>query len=120
MVEDLDEKLFKEKIFNFDEDSDAPMLINKDTIIEFWVTWCPHCKAMVPRYEMVSEEFPQISCYRIELEKHPDLAKLFNVASFPTFIFITSAGRVEKYVGEITEEELAHMVKEVFCVKPQQ
>ena len=54
MIHDLDEKLFKSKVFDYDKGDDAPLLIKKDTVIEFWVTWCPHCQAMMPRYEKVS------------------------------------------------------------------
>ena len=113
MVTDLNDRLFREKIFNYEEGKDAPLRTNKSTIIEFWVNWCSHCQAMVPRYEEVSKKFNNVDFYRIELEQHPDLAKIFGVASFPTFIFITKNGKIEKYVGEVSEKELTHMVKEI-------
>lgn len=117
MVKDLDDKLFKEKIFNYEEGQDAPLMINKNTIIEFWVSWCTHCKAMIPRYEEVSKKFANINCYRVEIEHHPHIAKLFNIDSYPTFVFITKHGKKEKFVGEVNEKELTHMVKEIFGEK---
>ncbi len=114
MVHDLDENLFKKKIFDFSEGDNAPLLTKNDTIIEFWVTWCPHCQAMMPRYEKVSKEFPSVDCYRVEMEQNPSVADVFNIEAFPAFVFITPQGKMKKWVGELPAEELAQMVKEAF------
>lgn len=114
MVTNLNEDLFKEKIFDYEEGGDTPLLIKKPTIIEYWVTWCPHCQDMIPRYEKISETHPGIDCYRIELEQHPDLAKIFDVESFPTFIFIKADGKIEKWVGEVSIQDLDSMVNDAF------
>lgn len=114
MVHDLDEKSFKQKVFNYDKGEEAPLLINNNTVLEFWVTWCPHCQAMMPRYEKASEKCPEVDCYRIEMEQHPSLAEIFAVDSFPTFIFISPDGKLQKWVGEVSEEELEQMLNEGF------
>ena len=69
---------------------------------------------MIPRFEKISEEFPEIDCYRVEMEQHPQIAELFAVESFPTFIFIHPNGEMTKWVGELEEVDLASMVKEAF------
>ena len=111
MLKDLNENLFTEKIYDMRGDA---WRIDKNTIIEFWVTWCPHCQAMMPRYEKVSEDFPDVDCYRVEMEQHPSIAELFNIDGFPTFVFITPEGEMKKWVGEISYEELKEMVEEAF------
>ena len=100
MVKELNEKSFKELIFDYSKGDNAPLLIKEDTVIEFWVTWCPHCQAMAPRYEKVSNEFSNIDCYKVEMEQHPELAEIFEIESFPTFIFISTSGKMEKWEGE--------------------
>ena len=119
MVENLNDSLFKEKIFDYQEGDNAPLHIKKNTIIEYWVTWCPHCQAMIPRYEKLSELFPQVDCYRVELEQFPELAKPFAVESFPTFIFISPDGNMQKWVGEVPLEQLEAMVKDNFGIEPE-
>ncbi len=114
MVHDLNESTFKKKVFNYDDGEDAPLLIDKNTIVEFWVTWCPHCQEMAPRYERFSQDKPQIDCYRVEMEQHPDIADLFDVQSFPTFVFINTDGNMKKWVGEVPIEELESLSKEAF------
>ena len=114
MVHDLDESSFKAKMFDYEQGNDAPLLIKNNTIVEFWVTWCPHCHEMAPRYERFSEDHKQIDCYRVEMEQHPDLADVFDVQSFPTFVFINMNGEMKKWVGEVPLEELVSLAKEAF------
>ncbi|MGL4293499.1 MAG: thioredoxin family protein [Bacteroidales bacterium] len=114
MVHDLNEKLFQQKIFDYEKGDNAPLLIKNNTILEFWVTWCPHCHAMIPRFEKVSEMYPSVDCYRVEMEQHPDLANIFDVENFPTFIFMSTDGKMEKWVGELPVEELSELVTKAF------
>ena len=114
MVHDLNESSFKAKIFDFEQGGDAPLLIKKNTIVEFWVTWCPHCQEMAPRYEKFSDAHTDIDCNRVEMEQHPDLADLFDVQSFPTFVFINQDGNMKKWVGEVPLSELTSLAKEAF------
>lgn len=116
MVNDLNGTLFKEKIFDFTMKGNAPLLIKKNTIIEFWESWCPHCQAMIPRYEKLSEDFPQIDCYRVELDDNPELGKLFDIESFPVFLFIDMNGKITKSVGEVPEAELEKMTEQYFKI----
>ena len=114
MLKDLDENSFKKKIFDYEQGDDAKLLISKNTILEFWVTWCPHCQNMMPRYEKISKEHPEIDCYRIEMEQHPTLANVFNVEGFPTFIFINKNGDMKKWEGETSIEDMENMIDEIF------
>lgn len=116
MVHNLDEKVFKEKIFDYSLGDNAPLLIKKNSIIEFWVTWCPHCQAMIPRYGKLSEMYPNIDCYRIEMEQHPDLADLFGIEGFPTFVFITPKGKMSKWEGELPLDNLEELTEKYFKV----
>ncbi len=114
MIQDLNESLFKKKIFDYEKGEDAPLLIKNNSIIEFWVTWCPHCQDMKPRYEQVSEMYPSVECFRVEMEQHPDLADQFNIEAFPSFVFIATDGKMKKWVGEVPTSELSNLVKEAF------
>ena len=114
MVKELDDKSFSELIFDYKDAENAPLLIKNNTVIEFWVTWCPHFQAMIPRYEDLSKKHPDVDCYRIELEQHPELAAPFGVESFPTFIFITKEGKMNKWVGELPESELNDLFNKAF------
>ena len=48
------------------------------------------------------------------MEEYPNLANVFEVESFPTFVFINKNGDVEKWVGEVPEEDLANITRKAF------
>ena len=106
MVQDLNERQFRDVIFDYKAGDNAPLLVKNNTIVEFWVTWCPHCQAMAPRYSRMSEKHPDVDCYRVEMEEHPAVAEVFEVESFPTFVFINKNGEMKKWVGELAYEEI--------------
>lgn len=114
MVNDLNESGFCSKIFDYRRGEDAPLLIKNNTILEFWVTWCPHCKEMNPRFDDYSKKTKNVDCYRVELEQHPDIADLFDIEAFPAFIFINKDGHITKWVGEVPLKELEDMANEAF------
>ncbi len=114
MIKDLTDETFKKKIFNYEEGEDAPLLIPQNTVIEFWVTWCPHCQAMRPRFEKVSQLHSDIDFYRIEMEDYPELADLFNISGFPTFVFLSPDGTLHRTSGEMSSQELEENIEEAF------
>ena len=114
MVKDMDSSLFSEKTLDINNGDESNLLITKNTIIELWVTWCPHCKAMMPRYEDASSKLKDTDCYRIEMEQNPGIADIFQVESFPTFVFLTPDGNAQKWVGEVSEEDFINIAKKEF------
>lgn len=114
MVKEMNDSLFREKIYDYLK-GEKPQLVNKNnTILEFYTVWCPHCKSMKPRLKALSEIYSDINFYSIDLEKYPELAELFEVESFPTFIFIDKNGLINKWVGEVQESELDGIIKKTF------
>ena len=115
MVTTLNEASFIEKIFDYKHSEQWAFKGHKPAVLEFFVTWCPHCKAMAPRYEEVSNEIGEkVDCYKVDLELHPTLAQLFSVNSFPSFIFMQKGKRPEISVGEMTSAELMKLIKQEF------
>ena len=115
MVTPLNEDSFIEKVFDYEHNKEWSFKGSRPAILEFFVTWCPHCKAMAPRYEELSDELKgKVDCYKVDLELHPTLAKLFNVTSFPTFLFFQKNKRPEVSVGEMPTADLRRLVKQEF------
>ncbi len=114
MVQELNSDSFKEQLFDYTLGDDATLKLKKNGILEFYVPWCPHCQAMMPRYEKISHMFDSVSCYRINMEAYPDIAELFGVQSFPTFIYIFPNGDMQKSVGEMSVDDFADLIKSTF------
>ena len=95
-------------------------------ILNFWATWCAPCKREMPSLEKLTNQFPQVKVYAINMEKpnklkvrdffrsidvvsldpyyDPDfkLVKQFKMRGMPTSIFIDKNGmEFARVLGEI-------------------
>lgn len=114
MIKSLDDKSFKEDIINYDQGPDAKYEVKKNSIIEFYLTTCPHCQAMWPVVEEAVKEFPDVDFYKVEVSEHPELAALYNVQGTPTFILIPLKGHPKMAVGEMPLDEFGRIIRDTF------
>ena len=123
--EPLEIKELKFKDFNL-KDVDLTGKKGNIMILNFWATWCVPCKKEMPSLEKLSNEYPEILIYPVNLEKpnldkaqkffsdlkisklniyfDPEfsLVKLFNMRGVPTSILIDKNGReFGRVIGEV-------------------
>ena len=121
----LEIKELKFKDFNLN-DVDLTGKKGNIMILNFWATWCVPCKKEMPSLEKLSNEYPEILIYPVNLEKpnldkahkffsdlkisklniyfDPEfsLVKLFNMRGVPTSILIDKNGReFGRVIGEV-------------------
>ncbi|HYA95469.1 MAG TPA: TlpA disulfide reductase family protein [Terriglobales bacterium] len=110
-------------------------LQGKTVLVQFWTTWCPHCRKDQSPVDGITRDFEDKglvviavdvdeprntvtkylkqsprSC-RIVLAKDTDLAALFPPSSFPTYVLIDRDGNfVGTKKGEAGEEGLRHLL----------
>eukprot|EP01001_Neometanema_parovale_P013127 NODE_948_length_1974_cov_96.878984_g898_i0.p1 GENE.NODE_948_length_1974_cov_96.878984_g898_i0~~NODE_948_length_1974_cov_96.878984_g898_i0.p1 ORF type:complete len:605 (-),score=189.69 NODE_948_length_1974_cov_96.878984_g898_i0:158-1921(-) len=82
---DSDVIVLKDKGF---EDT-VKMGFEEDWFIEFYATWCGHCKSLRPVWELLATELKgKVKVAKIEANKNPDTAKRFAVSGFPTLVVV--------------------------------
>ena len=130
-------KKLKFKDFNLN-DVDLTNKKGNIMILNFWATWCVPCKKEMPSLSELSELYPEIKIYPINLEKpnkdktkfffedlniknlsiyfDPEfrLVKLFNMRGVPTSILIDKNGNeFARIIGEVDffEESFINFLK---------
>ncbi|CDO76482.1 hypothetical protein BN946_scf184615.g8 [Trametes cinnabarina] len=62
--------------------------INTDTpaVFDFWATWCGPCKVISPVFQQLSEKFPNINFYKVDVDEAQDIAQEVGVRAVSVFI----------------------------------
>ncbi|EER98090.1 hypothetical protein BDA96_02G058400 [Sorghum bicolor] len=88
----------------FDAQMDEAYEAGKLVIIDFMTTWCPFCQEIAPVYKEYANKYPAAVFLEVDAEELEDVAKKYNIHSFPTFFFIRNGETLESFVGADPEK----------------
>lgn len=81
-------------------------------LVEFFATWCPHCKHMAPIVEQVSELLDKrAKVVQLDIDKNSETAEEVGVQSIPAFIVYAGGKEQWRHNGEIEGEALLAAVE---------
>lgn len=76
-------------------------------LVDCWAEWCPHCVAMMPQVDAISEELKDnASVVKVNVGESEEFASRFNITSLPTFLIFKDGNLVEKFNGSTSAQEL--------------
>lgn len=117
-IVELTDKVFKEKIFNYEASKSWKFEGNLPVIIDFYATWCGPCKVLSPLVEEAAKKYEgKILVYKVDTDKEPRLAQSMGIQSLPTLFFIPVTGQPRTTVGSIPRETLEKAINEILLVK---
>ncbi len=71
-------------------------------LVEFYATWCPHCRKMMPVVEEVKELLDgSVNVVQLDIDQNEQAADAENVKSVPTFIIYKNGVEQWRHSGEI-------------------
>lgn len=117
-VKNLTTDEFKKEIWDFSKNKEWKYLGDKPAILDLYATWCPPCKKLSPILEEIQKQYGnKIQVYKIDVDKEPQLAQLFNASSIPLMIFIPKNGKPSSIAGLRPQEQLEQLILEKLEVK---
>ena len=98
------------------------ILISKDTfqtevtesavpvLLDFWAAWCGPCQRITPILEALSAERTDVKFCKIDVDKDPQLAVSYGVATIPTLILLKDGKELSRSVGLRSRDQLLSML----------
>ena len=83
------------------------------TLIDFWATWCPPCRAFAPVFERASETHTDITFAKIDTDAEQMLAAEFDIRSIPTIMAVRDGIVVFSQPGALPARALESLIEQV-------
>lgn len=118
MIEYLTLETFKQKVFNFEKNTEWKFEGDKPAIIDFYADWCGPCKMVAPILEELSKEYDgKLQIYKVDTESEQELASVFGIRSIPSLLFIPKDAQPQMAQGALPKESFKQAFKEVLGVE---
>lgn len=117
-IVELNTAAFKQKVWNFDKNKSFTRIGNTPIILDFHATWCRPCKMLAPHLQAIQNKYKgKLIVYKIDVDKEPELARLFKIEAMPTIIFVNSKTGYKSELGYKDYDEFESIVKKYFFSK---
>ncbi len=98
----------KPKFDSLDEALAAAEAQERPLLIDFSVEWCPSCQRFLDdstHEPGIVQGLKRVVSYAVDAEVTPDLAELYEVKSYPTFVLVNAQGStIERWTGYAPEQ----------------
>lgn len=84
---------------------------NEIAVVKFGAVWCGPCKMIEPVLDAVSEQKPNVTIAKLDVDNDGEIASEFQVMSLPTTIFFKNGEKVKSVTGFIPEGQLVDLIE---------
>jgi thioredoxin 1 len=118
MIEHLTVETFKQKVFDFEKNTEWKFNGNKPAIIDFYADWCGPCKMVAPILEELANEYDgKLDIYKVDTESEQELASVFGIKSIPSLLFIPKDSQPQMAMGALPKDSFKKAFKDVLGVE---
>jgi thioredoxin 1 len=95
-----------------DENFEEKVLETKEpTLVMFWGSWCPACKACQKGLEELKENVKNINIHSLNVDKNPKSSSKYEIAMTPTFQIFKDGTLVDVEFGARSQFQLEKWVR---------
>jgi len=117
-MEFLTSGTFKEKVFDFEKNSEWKFAGELPCIIDFYADWCGPCKMVSPILEELSNDYKgKLNVYKVNTDEEQEVAGAFGIQSIPSILFIPKEGQPQMAVGAMPKEGFVKAIQTVLKVE---
>ncbi len=118
MSEHITTAQFKEKVFNYEANTEWKYAGDLPAIVDFYADWCGPCKMVAPVLDQLSKDYEgKLRVYKVNTDQEQDLSAAFGIQSIPTILFIPMEGQPQAAMGALPKAALEKAVKDVLGVE---
>ena len=81
------------------------------SLVDAFAFWCKPCLMLSPIIEEISKEMKDITFYKLDVDKNPDVAESYGVMGIPTLILFKDGKESKRIVGVRSKEEIKKELK---------
>ena len=81
-------------------------------VIDFYADWCGPCRLLAPVMAELEKEYDDVKFCKVDVDKDPDLARMFNIQSIPFIAFVKDNTFLDMSVGYVPKDKLAKLITE--------
>lgn len=101
---------FIKKIFDY-KDATAVYSGKLPIVVDCYADWCGPCRRLAPTIEELAAEYDgQVVFYKINIDEAKEMARMLEISSIPTVLYIKPGTQPQRTVGLLGKEDLQKIV----------
>ncbi|MCR5087490.1 MAG: thioredoxin [Lachnospiraceae bacterium] len=82
-------------------------------VVDFWASWCGPCRMMSPILQDFSEEHPEITVAKVNVDSEPELAMKYKIMNIPSILFFRGGDIVKRQIGAVSKGKLEEILRRI-------
>ncbi len=113
----LTNQRFIDEVFDYTTQKDWYFKWNQPAIIDLYADWCGPCKMIAPILEELSNEYPNLTIYKVNTVVEQELAHIFQIRSIPSILFIPVGKQPMMQAGALPKTALKEIIEKELLEK---
>ncbi len=116
-VKHLTSSEFKEKVFDYENNTEWKYNGTLPCIVDFYASWCGPCKTIAPILDELSIDYDgKVLIYKVDTEDEYEVASVFSIRSIPSILFVPVDGDPQMSNGAMSKESFEKAIKSIFNI----